>query len=117
MFSLSQYVIIGLVGSIYVAGAAFLLAGYSFLRDRSSLSVDANKEQEDEPRAVEDSPFFFPVLENRTLEHEDFTDSLSPAGGEQTRTSPGAPSPDQQTIGSRAQKVELVLLTDPICLN
>ena len=117
MFSLSQYIIIGLVGSIYVAGAAFLLTGYSFLQDRSLPSVDANKERGNGTRAAENPPYFFPVLENRILEPEDPTNSLSPAGEEQTRTSPRALSPDHQTIGSRTQKVELVLLTDPVCLN
>lgn len=116
MFTLSQYIIIGLAGSIYVAGAAFLLTGHSFVRDRSLLPVDASEGRVG-LGAVEASPFYVPVPENNALGHEGPRGPVSPVGEGPTGTSPSAPSPDRQAVGPESEEVELVLLTNPICMN
>jgi hypothetical protein len=123
MFSLSQYIIIGLAGSIYVAGAAFLLAGPPFLRDCSLLPAGTNSpagtngERAGGSRPAGGAPYFFPVHENRPLGHEDCTEPPLHAGGERTRTAPTAPDPDCQGSEPRTEKAERVLLTNPVCLN
>jgi hypothetical protein len=116
MLSLSQYLIVGLVGSIYVAGTAFLLTGRSFLKGNGP-SRDGVEKYLESPELIEDAPYFFPVLEECTLKHIDKqvdpVGAYSPATGEHAETSCGDPSSDR----GASETKELVLLTTPICLN
>lgn len=55
MFSLGQYVIIGLAGTIYLVGAALLLAG------RTVASISESETQKGLPGAAETPPYFCPA--------------------------------------------------------
>ena len=55
MFSLGQYVIIGLASTIYLVGAALLLAG------RTVASISESETQQGLPGAAKASPYFCPA--------------------------------------------------------
>ena len=116
MFSLSQYVIIGLAGSVYLAGAAILLTGGSFLRNCRLPILDAEREQTATSGAVEELPYFFPVLEKERVGSGSSIGPLLPEG-EKMRSSHGALSADRRAVEHRSENAESDLLTSPICLN
>lgn len=117
MFSLSQYIIIGLVGSIYVAGTALLLAGRSFLQNSGS-PFDAWEQQRTESSgALEGAPFFVPVFEVVAIESVVPEGSRSLVGGEQVRDVRGDRSLDHRIAEHEGETGELLLLAEPICLN
>lgn len=123
MFSLSQYIIIGLVGSIYTAGTVFLLTGRSFLQSSSLSPGDTAEDWATTPKVDEESPYFFPVIEKGTLNDVGGTETVGPTGPfppgreKQARTSYGDSSRDRRAVAHESEKEELVLLTTPICLN
>ena len=116
MFSLSQYVIIGLAGSVYLAGAAILLTGGSFLQNCRLPILDAEREQTATSGAVEELPYFFPVLEKERVGSGSSIGPLLPEG-EKMRSSHGALSADRRAVEHRSENAESDLLTSPICLN
>jgi hypothetical protein len=116
MFSLSQYVIIGLAGSVYLAGAAILLTGGSFLRNCRLPILDAEREQTATSGAVEELPYFFPVLEKERVGSGSSIGPLLPEG-EKMRSSHGDLSADRRAVEHRSENAESDLLTSPICLN
>ena len=117
MFSLSQYVIIGLAGSVYLAGAAILLTGGSFLRNCRLPILDAEREQTATSGAVEELPYFFPVLEKERVGSGGSIGPLLPVEGEKMRSSHGDLSADRRAVEHRSENAESDLLTSPICLN
>ena len=116
MFSLSQYVIIGLAGSVYLAGAVILLTGGSFLRNCRLPILDADGEQTAASGAVEELPYFFPVLEKERVGSGSSIGPLLPEG-EKMRSSHGDLSADRRAVEHRSENAESDLLTSPICLN
>ncbi len=117
MFSLSQYILIGLVGSVYVVGAAILLTGGAFLRNCRLPILDTDGEQTATSGAVEELPYFFPALEKGRVGSRVSTDPLSPVGGETMRASHGDLSTDRRAVEHGSENAESNLLTSPICLN
>lgn len=114
MFSVGQTIVLGLAGSIYVFGAAFLLGGRSMLKAGCSPSSDTDGGSPVQSGIIDGSPYFVPVLDGATNR------ALSPSG---TKAPGGAgriegAMPDPRAASSR-QGVEGVSpsLKRPICLN
>lgn len=116
MFSLSQYLVIGFAGSVYVVGTALLLTEHTFLRSSGLSPFDASEQGTAEVSGgVKGSPYFVPVFEEVVLTSGVPEDPRSYAGGEQLRAVRGDLSIDHQT--AEHENEELLLLAEPICLN
>ena len=116
MFSLSQYLVIGFAGSVYVVGTALLLTGHTFLRNSGLSPFDASEQGTTEASGgVKGSPYFVPAFEEVVLTNEVPEDPRSYAGREQLRAIRDDLSIDHQT--AEHENEELLLLAEPICLN
>lgn len=116
MFSLSQYLVIGFAGSIYVVGTALLLTGHTFLRNSGLSPFDASDQGTAEASGGgEGAPYFVPVFEEAVLKNGVSEDPRSPAGKQQLKTVHGDLSTDHQI--AEHENEELLLLAEPICLN
>jgi len=110
MFSVGQCIIISLAGTIYLAGAAFLLMGPSFV------PTSVIEEGKGPSAVVKEFPYFYPVVEEN-LDREVLTGASLPGGEVQSRVSWSGPRCDHQAIGYKHEAVDAGLLKEPICLN
>jgi len=116
MFPLSQYLVIGFAGSVYVVGAALLLTGHTFLRNSGLSPFDTSKQETaGASGGVEGSPYFVPVLEEVVLENGVSEDPRSPVEVGQLRSAHGNLSANHRI--AEHENRELLLLMEPICLN
>ncbi|GEM_PF-5219610 len=113
MLSLSQLVIVGLAGSVYVAGAVFLLAGRSFLPGRRSSSPDVNERV----MRMHAAPYYFPVCGKKHSMERTPVDPLSISKGPRSGKSVGASPSSRPAVASRNNREETALVMTPICLN
>ncbi|WP_103027277.1 hypothetical protein [Salinibacter altiplanensis] len=113
MFTVGQILILGLAGSIYVVGAAFLLGGWAGLRSGRPAAPDVEGGQVVRAGTINGAPHFIPALDD-TVSAPSTSDRSSrgegPPRAGQARSS--RPLPRR----GRAETAPGSLRT-PICLN
>lgn len=120
MFSVGQYIVIGLASSVYVTGSVLLLLGRFFLPGGPSPPVEAGREQTTGHGEV-DGAYVFPGSESSGFDIAP-TYTASPLARGQKKTSHPNFALDGQRAGHRAARgesgtAEQILLATPICLN
>lgn len=110
MFSLGQCIIISLASTIYLAGAAFLLAGRPVLPDRMS---EGRK-----PRStvVEGIPYFYPIVK-QDRESTVLAGTSVPVEEGPARASRDGSHTGPWVVGHENKRVDVGLLREPLCLN
>lgn len=121
MFSIGQYIIIGLASSVYVAGSALLLAGRFFLPGDPLSAVEAGREPAPGGREVNGGAYFVPVPERSGIGGATIS-TTSATGGKQVRGAHPNFSLDlqgtqQNAAGHTSGTAKQGLLTTPVCLN
>jgi len=110
MFSVGQCIIISLAGTIYLAGAAFLLMGRPFI------PIGTSERAKNPPAAVKRPPYFYPVAEQSPARRA-LTGTSLPAEEGSVRSSWGGPHLGHRPGGHERERGEVGLLVEPICLN
>ncbi len=108
MFTVGQTIVLGLAGSIYVVGAAFLLGGRAVLNSGGRVSSSGDGGQVVRPGTIDGAPHFVPALDSGAAKSHSVVDGGSPNKGmlpaRSHARSEGATGPSKS-------------LKAPLCLN
>ena len=119
MFTLGQTIVLGLAGSIYVVGAAFLLGGRAVLKSEERAFFDTTGGQIVPAGTIGGAPYFVPALDGGTVTATSTGTAASTRASSSAanKGASGARGRPPRPMDCRGAARGAASLRNPLCLN